>query len=194
MPKSEPILDTYFGVYKDRTYYWTGLLLLVRAIIYALPAIDKDMSLVIISAVLGGLLCLHAALQPFKRKFYNIQECIAILNLLVVHSALLHNKTSTGLKLAMIMITIGVVYFMIIILLQCCMHMYRCNNAIHKSTEWLLLKVGGIKENIRHKFCTVKTSQEDSNELEDLKNRIPDVAYPSYQEFQEPLLAMEFDN
>ena len=193
--KFKPILDTYFGIYKDRTYYWTGLLLLVRPIIYVLPAIDKDMSLVIISAALGGLLCLHAALQPFKRKFYNIQECIAILNLLAVHSALLHNESSTGRKLAMIMITIGVVYFMIVIILQCCIHMYKCNNAIHKSIEWLLLKVCRMKESVWHKLCKLKASQEDNNnELENLKNRIPDVAYPSYQEFQEPLLAMEFDN
>ena len=94
----KPILDTYFGAYKDSAYYWTGLLLLIRAVVYALPAIDEDLSFLVISILFGGLLCLHATVQPYKSKFFNIQECIAILNLLTVHAALLYKKNVVGQK------------------------------------------------------------------------------------------------
>ena len=186
----KPILDTYFGAYKDSAYYWTGLLLLVRAVVYALPAIDEDLSYLVISILLGGLLCLHAAVQPHKNKFCNIQECIAILNLLAVHSVLLYKKNVVGQKIAMFLISIGVCYFIIAIVLHCCM--YRWNNLIVKGIKWSFYMVSKVKT-ICSKFIKVERPQENNTtdlELDTLKSRIPDVAYPNFQEFQEPLLAL----
>ena len=184
----KPILDTYFGPYKDSAYYWTGLLLLVRVIVYVLLVIDEDLRLIVISLVFGGLLCLHAAVQPYKSKFYNIQECIAILNLSAVHAMLLYKKNAAGQKIAMILISIGIYYFVIAIVLHCCM--YRWNNVIIKSMKCLIFMISKVKS-ICSKFVKVKYVQEDNTtELNTLKSRIPDVAYPNFQEFQEPLLAI----
>ena len=181
----KPILDTYFGPYKDSAYYWTGLLLLVRVIVYVLLVIDEDLRLIVISLVFGGLLCLHAAVQPYKSKFYNIQECIAILNLSAVHAVLLYKKNVVGQKIAMVLISIGICYFIIAIVLHCCM--YRWINVIIKSMKCLLFEV----KSICSKFVKVKYPQEDNTtELNALKGKIPDVAYPNFQEFQEPLLAI----
>ena len=121
----KPILNNYFGLYKDSAYYWTGLLLLIRGIIYALLVINEDISLLAISGLLGGLLCLHAAVQPFKSKFYNIQECITILNLLLTYSALSCKKHLIGIKIAKALATIGVVYFILAIILHCQMEYYK---------------------------------------------------------------------
>ena len=176
----KPILDTYFGAYKDSAYYWTGLLLLIRAVVYALLAIDEDLSFLIISILFGGLLCLHAAVQPYKSKFCNIQECIATLNLSAVHAALLYKKNVVGHKIAMILISIGACYFIIAIVLHCCM--YRWNNLIVKGIKWSFYTINKVK-------TIFKLPQENSiTELNTLKSRIPDVAYPNFQEFQEPLL------
>ena len=181
----KPILDTYFGAYQDSAYYWTGLLLLIRAVVYALPSIDEDLSFLVISVLLGGLLCLHAAVQPYKSKFCNIQECIAILNLSAVHAALLYKKNVAGQKMAMILIRIGVYYFIMAIVLHCCM--YRWNNVIVKSIKCSLFMISKVK----CKFIKVKSLQEDnSTEINSLKSRIPDVAYPNIQELQESLLAI----
>ena len=181
----KPILDTYFGAYKDSAYYWTGLLLLIRAVVYALPSIDEDLSFLVISVLLGGLLCLHAAVQPYKSKFCNIQECFTILNLSAVHAALLYKKNVVGQKIAMVLISIGVYYFIIAIVLHCCM--YRWNNLIVKSIQWSLFMISKVK----CKFVKVKSPQEDnSTEINSLKSRIPDVAYPNIQELQESLLAI----
>ena len=70
----KPFLDTYFGAYKDSAYYWTGLLLLIRVIIYVLLVINEDM--VIILILLGGLLRLHASVQPFKSKFTTFRNVL----------------------------------------------------------------------------------------------------------------------
>ena len=175
----KPILDNYFGPYKDGAYYWTGLLLLIRGTVYTLSAIDEDIGLLAIPALLGGLLCVHAAVQPFKSKFYNIQECITVLNLLVVYSALSYKKNSIGLKLAKVLITIGVVYFMLVIVLHCVL--YKWNKIIYKYTKWLHgLKVKALQEN-----C--------SYEMRGLDNRIKDKTY-NYKEFQEPLVALELND
>ena len=182
----KPILDTYFGPYKDSAYYWTGLLLLIRGIVYVLLVFDEDLRLVIISVLFGGLLYLHAAVKPFKSKFNNIQERIAILNLLTVHVALLYKKNLVGLKIAKVLISVGVIYFILAIVCHCCM--YRCNNKIHTSIKWFVCKIYNVKgiKWLRHKFHHSNAPQ--INEL-----KIPDVSY-NYQEFQEPLVALESNN
>ena len=76
--KLKPFLDTYFSTYKDKAYYWTGLLLLVRVIVYVSLVLDEDTSFITISILLAGLLCLHGIVQPFKNKFHNIQESIGV--------------------------------------------------------------------------------------------------------------------
>ena len=184
----KPFLDTYFGAYKDSAYYWTGLLLLIRVIIYVLLVINEDMSLVIISVLLGGLLCLHASIQPFKSKFYNIQERITILNLLAIHVVLLYKENLVGLKIAKVLITVGVIYFILAIVLHCCM--YRCGKLlIHRNFKRLLFKIRKLKS-ICYKICNSQNNH--SNEMESLSNSEVHVApaYPNYQEFQESLLAL----
>ena len=178
----KPILDTYFGAYKDGAYYWTGLLLLFRAIVYVLPAIDLDLSFLIISVLLGGLLCLHSALQPFKSKFCNIQECITILNLLAVHSALLYKK-GVGQKIAMVLTRIGVFYFIMAIVLHCCM--YRWNNVIHKSIKWLLFMICKVKT-ICSKFCKTKFPDLQEDNSTELKTGYQMWHIQTFKNFKNP--------
>ena len=139
----KPILDPYFAPYKDGAYYWTGLLLLIRVIVYVLLAINEDTHL-IISVLLGGLLYFHATMQPFKNKFHNIQECFTILNLSAIHAALSYKNNFIGLKIAKVLITIGMIYFILAIVLHCCV--YRCNNMIHNVMEWLSSRIRKVKD------------------------------------------------
>ena len=88
----------------------------------------------------------------------------------------------------MVLICIGVYYFIIAIVLHCCM--YRWNNMIVKSIRWSLFVISKVKI-ICFKYVEVKYPQEDN--ITELTSRIPDVAYPNFQEFQEPLLAIEPD-
>ena len=180
--KLKPLLDTYFSVYKDKAYYWTGLLLLIRVIVYILSTINKDISFVTTSILFTGLLCLHGIVQPFKSKFHNIQESLTIVNLLAVHVTTLYKNRILGLGLPQIFLIVGLAYFIPAIIIHCCMHRWR--NKIQNGINWLY----------RTKLCICKTklSQENScNKMENLSNKINDVTY-NYEEFQEPLV--EFDD
>ena len=163
----KPILDTYFGPYKDSAYYWTGLLLLIRGIVYVLLVNNEDMSLIVIPILLGCLLCLHATVQPFKNKLYNVQECVTILNLLAVHVVLLYKKNLIGLKIATVLITIGVIYFILAIVLHCCM--YRCNLLIHKRLLFKIYKIKSICPKI------FNSQNNHGNEMDNLNNRKEEV-------------------
>ena len=179
--KLKPLLDTYFSVYKDKAYYWTGLLLLIRLIVYILSTINKDTIFITTSILFAGLLCLHGIVQPFKSKFHNIQESLTIVNLLAVHVTILYKKTILGLEVPQVLLTVGLVYYIPAVIVLCCMH--RWKKIILKGTKWLYRKLC---------ICKTKLSQENNfNEMESLSSRIADVAY-NYKEFQEPLV--EFDD
>ena len=179
--KLKPLLDTYFSAYKDKAYYWTGLLLLTRVIIYTLSALQQDISFIAISILLAGLLCLHGIIQPFKSNFHNIQESVVIVNLLAAHVAPLYKNNQIGLKVAQILLTVGVIYLILAIVISRCKRKF--GKVILKCTTWFHCK-----------FCKKKIQQNTSSmEMECLSNKIPDVAYVhNYQEFQEPL--MEYEN
>ena len=186
----KPILDPYFAPYKDRAYFWTGLLLLIRVIVFVLLATIEDTHL-IISVLFGGLLYFHATVQPFKNRFYNIQECFTILNLSAIHAALSYKNSFIGLKIARVLITAGIIYFILAIVLHCCMH--SCNNTIHKAMDWLSHKISEVKglKSLCHNFhnCeaqVLQAHQYDEMELADVNNY--------YQEFQEPLVALGPNN
>ena len=178
--KLKPLLDTYFTAYKDKAYYWTGLLLLIRAIIYILSALQKDVSFITISILLAGLLCLHGVIQPFKSNFHNIQESVIIVNLLAAHVAPLYKNYRLGLKVAQILLTIGVIYLILAIVFSWCMQKF--GKTIFKCIRWLQCKI--CKKKILKNIFPV--------EMECLSDRIPEVAYVhNYQEFQEPLVEYE---
>jgi len=178
--KLKPLLDTYFSAYKDKAFYWTGLLLAIRVIVYILSVFDKDISFITINILLASHLCLHGIMQPFKSKFYNIQESIAIVNLLAAHVLPLYKNSLLGLKVAQVLLEIEAAYFIIAIIIHCCMH--RWGSTIYKYIEWLYHKICKITTTV-HRKCSI--------DMESLRNRIADVTY-NYREFQEPLV--EYDN
>ena len=173
----KPLLDPYFAPYKDKTFYWTGLLLLIRTIILALSAFAKNVSLTTISILLGGLLWWHGIATPFRSRFENIQESALILILLAVHAALSYNE---GFRVAQIFITISLVYFLFVIFFYCFIFRF-------KSTIWLNAKK---LYDMIHKMFGLPTDDQDTIEMKTFKDNIADVTY-NYKEFREPLV--EYD-
>ena len=137
--KLKPLLDAYFSAYKDKAYYWTGLLLLIRVIVYILSAFGNDISFLTTGILFAGLLCLNGVIQPFKSRFHNIQESVTIVNLLAAHVALLYKKDFLGLKVAQILLAVGIAYFTLAVVFHCCMH--RWKNAIFKCIKRVYHKI-----------------------------------------------------
>ena len=45
--KFKPLLDAYQGPYKDKFYYWTGLQLLMRAVLFGISSLDRNINIAI---------------------------------------------------------------------------------------------------------------------------------------------------
>ena len=45
--KFKPLLDTFQGPYNDKFYYWTGLQFLIRAVLFGISSLDKNLNLTV---------------------------------------------------------------------------------------------------------------------------------------------------
>ena len=174
----KPLLDAYFGPYKDKHYYWMGFQLLVRAVVYGFSALNRDDRVIAISILLALILCIQGFVQPFKNKFNNVQETLVLFNLLIVHMVSCHESKIFDVAIAQILITIALAYFIITISFLCCVN--KCKRTIY------------CNELLSHIIRMLRKIQ-DSNEIEvkTFNRRESDVSN-NYEEFREPLV--EFDN
>ena len=94
--KLKPLLDAYTGPYKDRHRYWTGLLLLVRAILFLIFSVaNPDINLLVITLTAFSLLT-HGAVagQIYKTWILNTIEYSFLLNLGVLSCATFYTRAS----------------------------------------------------------------------------------------------------
>ena len=182
----KPLLDVYFGPYKPKYPYWTGLQLFIRSSFFGLSALTRNTSLSYVAILVIIVLCTHGILQPFKSRYKNFQESLVLLNLSVVYyiAALYCDNVNRFHKLHIIRILIITVlaYFILFIFCHCVMLMY---GDVIKRTA------GKIKQ-VLIKMITVKSKQTCSRpfHIEELRSKIPDAAF-NYKEFQEPLVELD---
>ena len=115
----KPLLDAYFGPYKDKHYYWTGLQLLVRAMFLGLSALSRQVNLTSGIIVLGMLLCIQGSLRPFKSRFKNYQELLLILNLQAVYTTALYGSYNRNVDPLIVRILVILVLAYIIVCITC---------------------------------------------------------------------------
>ena len=172
----KPLLDTYFGPYKDKFYYWTGLQLLLRAIFFGLSTLDPNTNLIGGGIMLGILLCFQCFVRPFKGWLKNVQECIILLNLQVLYIATLYNDTDSKEKLpvAWCLVFPLLIYFIIFIICHCLMSL--CGRKVKQQGYYTISA-------LRNKMFNIKWSCKPTD-MESI-NTIPD-----YEKFQESLIAL----
>ena len=115
----KPLLDPYFGPYKDRYYYWTGLQLLIRALFLGLSALSTPINLISGIIVLGTLLFIQGPVHPFKSRYKNYQELLLILNLQAVYTIALYSVFDDSVDMLIVRILIMIVQAYIIICVTC---------------------------------------------------------------------------
>ena len=179
----KPLLDAYFGPYKLRYPFWTGLQLLIRSCFFGLLALSRNVSLYSRTILVGIVLYIHGTLHPFKCKYKNNQESLILLDLLGLYVTALYNDNENDrykIFITRLLIITVLLYFIGLIFCHCVM--LKCGEVIkHKA-----IKVKGILRK------TIRTKQANPEKLhmEQLRSKIPDVAF-NYKEFQEPLVALD---
>ena len=174
-----PLLDAYFGPYKPKYSFWTGLQLLIRSSFFGLSALSKNIGLSSGAVLVGIMLCIHGILHPFKSRFKNVQESLVLLNLLALHVTALYPDNNNIYKLLIIrvLIIIILVYFILLMFCHCIMSL--CGDVIKRRANKILTTMTSVKYR-----CS------KSLQMKELSSEIPDVSF-NYKEFQEPLVALD---
>jgi len=178
----KPLLDIYFGPYKDSAYFWVGLQLLVRWLIFNSTMLDQNTTLTISCILIGLLLCLQGIMQPFKNKYLNVQESLMLYNILAVNVVTLYDQKRSGIGViaSQVLIFAALLYFTILLVVYCILQL--CGKSINHQRR--LLVVAWKKK------TTCQKSIANTIEMDSLRNSVPNVTY-NYREFQEPLIGLD---
>ena len=178
----KPLLDAYQGPYKDHFYYWTGLQILLRTLIFGLSSLDKNINLTISSVIFGSLGGLHGIMCPFKLKHKNYQELALILNLqgLYAISQYSQNASMTAVN---VMITLTAVQLMFIVIYHMITYVYG-GVMINKVRLTVNILTGCITRS--HKKAHQQFQLGNS-----IRDNIPECAF-NYREYREPLVSQEY--
>ena len=101
--KMKPLFDSYIGCYKDKHRYWTGLLLVARAVlilVYALNSLgDPAVNLLSTISVVSGLTVINLAIGgAYKRWILTLLEQSFLLNLCILSAATQYTRQGVETK------------------------------------------------------------------------------------------------
>ena len=176
----KPLLDAYFGPYKDQFFYWTGLQLILRSVFFGLTAFHKNINLTVGIVVLGLLLYLQGIMHPFKSRFKNLQEGFVILNLLAVYALALYSDDdgSANIPTTQVLVLLVLIYFYIVILFHCLM------------SSLIFSKIAVKMRNVMSKYLKVLKDNFVMSRSVTAKERCVTSDH-DYHEFQEPIIALD---
>ena len=126
--KIKPLLDAYTGPYKNKHRYWTGLLLLVRVVLYAIFSLnfagDPAINLLAMCITMLLILAYIAVIgRVYKSKSLNILECTFLLNLAILSASTLFALHTNRNQEVVINISVILTFVLFCVILV--QHMYK---------------------------------------------------------------------
>ena len=122
----KPLLDAYYAPYNKKTRYWTGLLLLIRAILFiSLVVIDQlDLSLILTSTLFTTVAVVSWLSNRIYNKLYlEVLEASFILNICVVTNMSYYVQKTNLSQLTLTYISVGIAFaeFVGIVIFHVCL-------------------------------------------------------------------------
>ena len=153
--KLKPLFDAYTGPYKDRHRYWTGLLLLVRIVLFLIISLNSrgktDINLLaIISTVLSLLVHLAFAGGVYKTWYLNIIQYSFFLNLGILSSATFYTMVNGYGQTAVVYTSVSIAFALFVVIA-----VFHVLTKFKLSQEFARLDVSRL-------CCKQKTSQHNS--------------------------------
>ena len=179
----KPLLDAYFGPYKQRYSFWTGWQLLIRSCFFGLSALSRNVSLCSGVFLVGIVFCVQGTLHPFKSKYKNFQELIILLDILGLYVTALYSDNENNrykILITRLLIITVLTYFIGLIFCHCVI--LKCGDTIKHQ----VIKMKGMLR----KVIRVKQTSPGLLHMEQLHSTIPEVTF-NYKEFQEPMVALD---
>ena len=113
--KFKPLLDAYQGPYKDKMYYWVGLQLVLRVVLFAVSSLDRNINLIIGIILIILIEAIHGAVRPFKSEVKNYHEQIFTVNILILFAVTQYSQDTTNMIAVNAMIGLATIHFILII-------------------------------------------------------------------------------
>ena len=177
-----PFLDSYYAPYRSSAWYWTGLLLLVRCVLYVVLLMssnykNKNLFLIVITftILLCGIGVLYSG-KIYEIYYINVVEVLIYFNLVLLSAAKLASIYSKSLFYFLV----GIVFVTMI-----CISAYQLHlQYVVKTALWLEVKekwqhfrkTSGSQPQIKDESCFVKPSHD------------PKIITKAVIELREPLL------
>ena len=193
--KIKPLLDAYQGPYRDKFRYWTGLLLLVRIILFAIfggnALGDPRINLFAITVVVATLLVFWViAGKVYKKLWMKLLESFFLLNLIIFASATLFLKSLEGFSvvqkqavLTSIMVGSSALVFIGILVCHCFQEVTK--KSVFKN---ILVKCSAFVTNADHDRVCAENSEGVSDGSTTAVPQQPTVSVIAMNELREPLL------
>ena len=190
--KLKPLLDAYQGPYKDRFRHWTGVMLLLRTILFAVFAGNvfgkPEINLFVVDlGIFLLLIYLWNAGRVYKRLVWNITESFYLLNLAILTTATLLLKglgepSSTSQEIVTdIMVGTAFAVFCAIVLY----HLYVSLRSMRlMRAVWSALR----KESNRGTAATAAVAAHGRPSAANVQPGNPSVSYINFIELREPLI------
>ena len=174
----KPILDAFQGSYKDRYYYWVGVHMIMRSLLFAMYAFQANLKLILSTMLLIIFSIYSGYIHPHKSKLLNIQDLSLLLNLTIMYVVSYQYSESVFSIVTNIMISLAFIQFCTIVLYH--FLTYTCHYNIVIALQTLRQKL----LNLYH-----KDHSQDKFDVELLN--IPECTY-NYTEYQDGLVSDDF--
>ena len=178
--RMKPLFDSYIGTYKDKHRYWTGVLLVARAVlilVYALTSLgDPAVNLLSTITVILSLTVVNLAIGgAYKQWILTLLEQSFLLNLCILSAATLYTRQGDGNQAAVaytsttvsLVTSAGIVFYHIYIVL---------NNSRCLKRSQSLTKMVNIAQN-------ESSSDSEAEEIKPVQHQVL-----HFDEFREPVL------
>ena len=192
--KFKPLFDAYTGPYKDKHRYWTGLLLLLRAVLFLIFSVnvfgDPAINLLVITLTvfcLFAFLVLFAKGRIYKVCYSNVLECVFLLNLGFLCSGTLYCRLTNGNQAVLTYTSVGIAFaiFTVVVVIHTLTRLRQ-----YQFAKWLATKAKAVAstwKTICQRKKKVNTPNNNPNEPQATATDSRQVPI-TFIELREPLL------
>ena len=192
--KFKPLFDAYTGPYQDKHRYWTGLLLLLRAVLFLIFSVnvfgDPAINLLVITLTvfcLFAFLVLFAKGRIYKVRYSNVLECAFLLNLGFLCSGTLYCRLTNGNQAVLTYTSVGIAFaiFTVVVVIHTLTRLRQ-----YQFAKWLATKAKAVAstwKTICQRKKKVNTPNNNPNEPQATATDSRQVPI-TFIELREPLL------
>ena len=176
----KPLLDASLGSYKDRYYFWAGVQITMRSVLFAMYAFETRLKLILSTVLLITFSIYDGHIHPYRNKLVNIQELILLTNLTIMYAASYQCSESIFSIITNVMIGLALVHFIMLVLYHFLTFTWHCDIEI-------------LLQTLKHKLLNLWYR----NYLKNISNfdiallNIPERTY-NYTEYQDGLVSDDF--